>query len=91
MKMNKERKQIQVVSLFLNLHTLAKNAKQYTPLDDNKVPVSEEMRRLDFYAREIDQHSGRDILREIFKKSYTKKESPGSYNPETKGVTGKRG
>ena len=91
MKMNKERKQIQVVSLFLNLHTLAKNIKQYVPLDKNGVPVSEEMRRLDFYAREIDQHSGRDILREVFKKAYTKKENSRSYNPEVKRVTGKRG
>ena len=72
--MNKERKRIQVISMFLNLHTLAKNAKKYTPRDkDTKIPVSEEMRRLDFYAREIDKHNGRDIMRDILKGTYVEK------------------
>lgn len=67
--MNKYQKQIQVISCFLNLHTLAKNAKKYTPIDKKTGQmVSEEMRRLDFYSREIDRHSGRDIMRELLRK-----------------------
>ena len=72
--MNKEQKRIQVISMFLNLHTLAKNAKQYTPVDKKTGQmVSEEMRRLDFYAREIERHNGRDIMREILKGTYVEK------------------
>lgn len=65
MNIKESRKRIQAVSLFLNLHTLARNAKHYTPLDDNQQPLSEEMRRLDFYVREIDRHGARKIMRRI--------------------------
>lgn len=68
--MNKEQKRIQVISLFLNLHTLAKNAKKYTALDKYREPIEEEMRRLDFYVREIERHNGRDMMREILKGTY---------------------
>ena len=71
--MNKEQKRIQVISMFLNLHTLAKNAKKYVAKDKFKEPVEEEMRRLDFYAREIERHNGRDIMREILKGTYVEK------------------
>ena len=71
--MNKEQKRIQVISMFLNLHTLAKNAKKYVPKDKFKEPVEEEMRRLDFYAREIDRHNGRDMMRDIMKGTYVEK------------------
>ena len=72
--MNKEQKRIQVISILLNLHTLAKNAKQYVPIDKKTGQiVSEEMRRLDFYARELERHNGRDILRDIMKGTYVEK------------------
>ncbi len=72
--MNKEQKRTQVISCFLNLHTLAKNARKYTPLTkESKQPVSVEMGRLDFYAREIDRHNGRDMMREILKGTYVEK------------------
>ena len=71
--MNKEQKRIQVLSMLLNLHTLAKNAKQYVAKDKFKQPVEEEMKRLDFYAREIDRHNGRDIMRDIMKGTYVEK------------------
>ncbi len=57
------RKRIQVIALFLNLHTMARNAKNYTPLDKDGKPTSEEMRRLSAYVREINRHNGRRILR----------------------------
>jgi len=71
--MNKEQKRIQVISMFLNLHTLAKNMKKYVAKDKFKEPVEEEARRLDFYAREIERHNGRDIMREILKGTYVEK------------------
>jgi len=78
MNVKEARRRIQAVSLFLNLQTLAKNAKHYTPVDDNKQPVSEEMRRLEFYVREIDRIGARKIMRrmlnEIRVDKYEKKE-----------------
>ena len=61
------------MSMLLNLHTLAKNTKQYVSKDKFGQPVEEELRRLDFYAREIDRHNGRDIMRDIMKGTYVEK------------------
>ena len=63
--MDKARKKVQACSCFLTLHTLARNVKKYTPLDEKTgQPVSEEMRRLLFYVREIERHGGRYFLRQ---------------------------
>lgn len=64
--MDKARKAIQACSCFLTLHTLAKNMKNYVPLDKKTgQPTSEEVRRLLFYAREIDRCDGRNFLRNM--------------------------
>lgn len=59
--------------MLLNLHTLAKNAKKYVAKDRFGEPVEEEIRRLDFYAREIERYNGRDLMREIMKGTYVEK------------------
>jgi len=63
--MDKARKKVQASACFLTLHTIARNVKKYVSIDEKTgQPVSEEMRRLLFYVREIDRHGGRHFLRE---------------------------
>ncbi len=63
--MDKARKKVQACACFLTLHTLARNVKRYVSIDEKTgQPVSEEMRRLLFYVREIERHGGRHFLRQ---------------------------
>jgi len=65
MHIKEAKKRIQAISMFLNLHTLARNARHYTPLNDDNQPVSEEMRTLDTYVSEIDRHGARKLMRRM--------------------------
>lgn len=65
MNIKEARRRTQAVALFFNLHTLARNVRNYVQANEKGEPVSEEMRRLDACVREINRHDGRKIMRRI--------------------------